>query len=287
VARIAVVITCFNRREKTLSCLKALFEQQGIEKVEFGVYLVDDGSTDGTVDAVRQAFPAVTLIYGDGNLFWNGGMRVAMAAAMRDEFDFYLWLNDDIYLRPHALTDLLRTHESIVRSSGRETIIVGTTCDPTSGETSYGGLVKTNWWQPLHYSRLDPDSMPKPCDTMNGNCVLIPAAVARSVGNLESAFVHSMGDWDYGYRAKALGFDIYIAPGYQGSCKNDSADREVDTRRLSLKERWKKVTSPKGFPIRAWRVYTQRHAGPLWPLYWLRPYVFTVAAGLFRGGGRR
>ena len=70
---IAVLITCHNRKDTTLSCLGRLFS---IRK-DIDVYCVDDNSTDGTADAIRENFPQVNLIRGDGNLFWCRGMRKA------------------------------------------------------------------------------------------------------------------------------------------------------------------------------------------------------------------
>lgn len=63
--KIAVLLTCFNRKNKTLACLKSLF---GIIP-NCHVYLVDDKSTDGTSEAIKQNFPQVKIIKGDGNLF--------------------------------------------------------------------------------------------------------------------------------------------------------------------------------------------------------------------------
>ncbi len=51
--------------------------------LELSVYLVDDGSSDGTGDAVRQAYPSVSVIRGDGTLFWNRGMRKAWEDALK------------------------------------------------------------------------------------------------------------------------------------------------------------------------------------------------------------
>ena len=56
--KIAVLLTCHNRREKTLSCLKNLLEQN-LEDIDLSVYLVDDGSSDGTSDAIKEHFPEV------------------------------------------------------------------------------------------------------------------------------------------------------------------------------------------------------------------------------------
>ena len=78
--------------------MKKLINQDKIDKIDLNVYLVDDGSTDGTSEAVKKNFPQVNIIKGDGTLFWNGGMRVAFSKAMESEHDYYLWLNDDTIL---------------------------------------------------------------------------------------------------------------------------------------------------------------------------------------------
>src|SRR5579875_4150500 len=89
---VAVLMTCFNRREQTLRCLQHLFAQTALTQISLHVVLLDDASTDGTAEAVREAFPDVQLMRGTGQLYWNRGMRMAFAEALRRGFDFYLWL---------------------------------------------------------------------------------------------------------------------------------------------------------------------------------------------------
>jgi GT2 family glycosyltransferase len=100
--KIAVLMTCHNRREdaRLSCCAHASALPAGLA---FDVFLVDDGSTDGTSAGVAAEYPDVHLIGGDGSLFWNGGMRRAFDAALRGTFDAYLWLNDDTMLYPDAL----------------------------------------------------------------------------------------------------------------------------------------------------------------------------------------
>src|SRR4051812_46438313 len=98
---IAVLITCFNRRETTLACLRSLGRQALPAGYVLRVFLTDDGSSDGTGDAVRREFPDVTVLQGDGKLYWVGGTMMAWNAAQ--PADFYLWLNDDVRLRAGAL----------------------------------------------------------------------------------------------------------------------------------------------------------------------------------------
>ncbi len=91
--RLAVLIVCHNRRAHTERCLSTLIAQ--VTDIHVSTYLLDDGSTDGTVEAVSQ-FPGLHLLHGDGTLFWNKAMHLAFAAAMADGYDGYLWLNDDV-----------------------------------------------------------------------------------------------------------------------------------------------------------------------------------------------
>lgn len=276
--RIAVLLTAHNRKQKTLACLESLYSQVLPPDIKLVVFLVDDGCTDGTSEAIRERFPQVRLLRGDGNLFWNGGMRLAFGEALKEGFDYYLWLNDDIQLYPNALMNLLLISKMI----GSKAIIVGSMQDPQTGAHTYGGVRRLSWWRPLKFSPVVAQGNPVLVDTMNGNCVLIPAEVAQAVGNLDPQFTHGMGDFDYGLRAKKKGFEIWVAPGYVGTCaRNDPRNTWVDPT-LPLRERWRKVREPKGLPPGEWLVFVRRHAGLLWPIYWLLPYIKLVVSSFLR-----
>jgi len=280
---IAVLLTCFNRREKTLECLRVLYAQDVPKWVELTVFLVDDGCTDGTGDAVREAFPSVVVLKGTGSLFWCGGMRLAFGEAMKEGFTYYLWLNDDTYLFPDAVGRLLEANAGLEAEERDRAIIAGSTCDPVSGRWTYGGLERFTVWHPLNFREVIPSDIPKRCTTANGNCVLIPAAVAREVGNICPEYWHTLADVDYGLRAGRLGFSVWIAPGYVGVCANDHPPRSA-FRQFSLRERWEKMVGPTGHPPHAWAAYCKRHAGPLWVLFWCRPYLKDLIV-LFAPGG--
>lgn len=271
--RIAALLTCHNRRATTLLALRGLFAQELEQGVELAVFLVDDGSSDGTGAAVTSEFPRVRLLQGDGSLYWSGGMRKGFAEAIRDGFDYYLWLNDDALLDPGTLAHLLETHHELAAEGEDRSIVVGSTRDPETGTLTYGGVENVSRFHPFKFRLITPNGAPRQCATMNGNVVLIPHSVAQIVGNISDDFTHSMGDFDYGMRARRLGCSIWVASGYVGSCRrNVVANTWMDT---SLPfSRWvRKCVSMKGLPPRDYRRFTQAHGGPFWPIFWAMPYI--------------
>ena len=275
--RIAALMTCFNRRKQTLRCLEQLLAQVKQVPFELSVILVDDGSTDGTADAVEAAYPGVTLVRGSGDLYWNQGMRLAIAHASRREFDAYLWLNDDTMLYPHAIACLLGTAQQL-EAENVTAIVTGSTCDESNGGRSYGGFRWSERWGRQLVPVVPSSNQAVLCDTMNGNCTLIPRRVAEAVGNLDPAFQHSLGDMDYGFRARALGFAVYVAPGYVGTCSDNSPQGTWRDRNAGFRKRWRHLNSPKGSPFSEWSLYCHRHLGAWWPLYTISPYLKTLAA---------
>lgn len=271
---IAALLTCHNRRDKTLACLYSLTTQQGTSHVKMTIILVDDGSSDGTTEAVRDQFPEVKILDGDGTLFWSGGMRVAFSTARLHGFDGYLFVNNDTMLYDDAMRRLMDAYLSKTSPEFDLTIVVGSTLDPIDNTVTYGGFRKGPWWKPLKFTRVRPEEdRAVACDSFNGNCVLIPHSVAERVGNLDEAFTHAMGDIDYGLRAAGLGCVLRVAPGFVGECELNRGKGLWTDPNLPLLTRWQRLIGPKGLPPREWLVFTRRHSGPFWPVYWLNPYL--------------
>lgn len=264
------MLTCHNRKERTLSCLSSLYEQDELKVADIEVFLVNAGSSDGTSEAVRERFPQVTLIERGPELFWNGGMRVAIARAYEHDPDLYLWLNDDVELDLDAISRLLACHIELQSARSAPCIVVGSTRDPDTGEHTYGGVVRRDPWRPMRYALVPPSTEPQRVETMNGNCVLVPREVVERIGNLASAFTHGMGDYDYGHRANRAGCEVWIAPGTIGTCsRNTPAERAG-----SLREERRRLISPTGgLPPAEWFTFVRRWGGPLWPAYAVSPYV--------------
>ena len=256
--RIAVVIACHNRRETTLRCLRGL-RAEGSPNLTFDLFLLDDASSDGTANAVLAEFPETHILPGTGQLLWGGGMRVAMQAALGSPFDFMLWLNDDVVLRPQAILVLLKAYGDACKASENDlNVVVGCMQDPHTGMISYSGFLNSSRWHPTRLYKVVPSrSEPMTCDTMNGNLVLVPRLVVDRIGVIDAAFPYRLGDIDYGYRVLRAGGQVVVAPGFAGYCR---LERRVDPP-SGLLARIRYLGSSREISFRPWLIFLWRYAG--------------------------
>jgi GT2 family glycosyltransferase len=266
---LAVLMTCHERRAKTLRCLASLDRQVGVDEITFATIVVDAGSRDGTVEAIGSQHPDVTIVPRGSDLFWNGGMRVAMETARRRNPDAYLWLNDDVVLDPDALSRMMGGAEELRLERRKPIIVVGSTRDPDTAETTYGGVERRRRSRPLRYDLVEPDRR-RPVETMNGNCVLLPAEAVERTGNLSGRYTHGMGDYDYGHRAWRRGSEVWLVHGTVGTCARNP--RPAAPRTLA-EFRTRAVGPTTGLPVREWTSFASRWGGPLWPIYAASPYL--------------
>jgi GT2 family glycosyltransferase len=272
--KVAVLMTCFNRREKTIRCLSAIHENTKIKEVELDIYLVNDGCTDGTVDEVMKQYPAVNVIQGTGSLYWNGGMRLAWRAALNKEYDFYLWVNDDSIMEPDAIARIIIAY-NVLKSNGENVgAILGTMVD-SLGSLTYGGRLRNSKINPISFGPvLKPSDESIICHFINGNFTLIPENSVKKIGILSDAYTHSMGDFDYGLRLKKLGLNCWVAPGVYGECETNSLVGGCQDAELSVIERASKMQSISQLPpVNEWMYFVRKHGGSVWPLLWIKAWI--------------
>lgn len=237
--KIAILLTVHNRKYQTLDCLRSLYINTIPSHIKFDIFLTDDGSVDGTSEAIKMEFPEVNILIGDGNLYWNRGMYKAWDEARKNCYDFYFWLNDDTILKKDAVMALIEGSE---RHS--DAIMVGTTSDFNNDQKyTYGGRsFKRNYplVKPSEYNDVL-------CDTFNGNIVLVPQSVYKKIGILDPFFRHSFGDIEYGLRALKNGIKSYILPGVLGYCKRDRAIPIFRKKGISIIKRYNLLYSPLGY----------------------------------------
>lgn len=220
--KIAVLMTCHNRRETTLRCLRSL-------PSNVDVFLVDDGSTDGTDAAVKVSFPRVNVIQGAGSLYWAKGMELAWKKAVEaGDWDGYLWLNNDVELDADAVS-------KVEKSENGGEIIVGELIN-ARGEVTYGLRG----------------------DLFTGNFVYVPRAVYEKLGMICGDYAHAWADSDYAMRAKRAGVKV-VSCGVVGRCEGHP--NRPSLKGLSLRERWSMLSNPKGWCLHDLWLYRQRNWG--------------------------
>jgi GT2 family glycosyltransferase len=91
--RLVVVVLSFNKREHTLRCVESV---RRLEYRPREVVVVDNGSSDGSADAVAAAYPDVHLVRNPVNMGAAGGRNLgARFAEERFEYSYLLFLDDD------------------------------------------------------------------------------------------------------------------------------------------------------------------------------------------------
>jgi GT2 family glycosyltransferase len=277
-SKIAVLLTCFNRKEQTLKCLKSVYDQKLNTGIVFTIYLVDDGSTDGTAEIVGQAFPEVHLIQGNGMLFWAGGMRKAWNSAINDndDLDYFFLLNDDTILAETAIADLLADIEALGKT---ETIMIGTTVDPATKSFSYGGRLLLNNYSSKSKKVIPDGQKPQLCHLGNANMMLVPNGVVQRIGILSGLYTHGMADYDYTLKARRNGIKSYIGSQIGGYCQDDHGNNWVKPGN-SVKQRIKYLYSVKGLAYKEYlnfiKLYFPLYLPHAWILLWAKTLLPSI-----------
>lgn len=238
---IAVLMACYNRVTLTTRFLEQLDEVRNSLNCAVTTFLLDDGSQDGTSEAVAARFPDVVLVHGNGSLFWNGGMCAAYQKAKQiGSFDAYLLANDDVDLFVGKAIDFIRRYDSY-RLADRHVCLVGETISATSGEVTYGGFNRGSRWkatefQRTHVPRAEVDF---PCETFNANFVLVPGRGFEQVGGLDPNYKHGFGDLDLGLALGAIGYKSMVYSEPIGVCEKGPSLSD----RLSVLSRRKRAAA--------------------------------------------
>lgn len=245
--KIAVIMTCFNRREKTVLCLKEFRKQFDSSDLAYDLHLTDDGCTDGTTDAVLKIMPNA-YIYKGKNLFWAGGMRLAWQAAyQKGGYDYFLFLNDDTIINENLIPNFKECH----KYGKGKAIISGAICDPITGKRTYTGFV-IDTRIPFKSHMVNAIGKPQYINYSGANVMFIPKCIVDKVGFFPNIYIHGIADIDYCMRSARYGFHEIMTSNYVGTCEMNDGMTKYNLKDLSIQQRYKYLFSAKGKAGKQW-----------------------------------
>jgi len=261
--RVVLLVPVYNRREITLEFLRAA---RTIDYPSLEIVIVDDGSPDGTADAIEREFPEVRLLRTPGEYWWSRCMNTGLRDALPRQPEYVLTLNDDVSFDPSFLRHLVahaRTHP--------RTLVGSMIYYQERPEKVWyaGGTI--GWLRGELLHRSSPDDGKLRWLTAMG--VLIPATVFAEVGLYdEDHFPQYVADAELSMRARARGYALAIEPRSRIWNRTEESSHVIDRRSVT----------PRTFllPFRSIRsAYEFRMRRALYRLYWpalLRPVALAV-----------
>lgn len=208
--RIVTVILNTNRRDDTVACLTSLHQN---EYANQQIIVLDNHSTDGSVAAIRAAFPTVEVRQLTDNRGYAGNNNVGIAAALAQGADWVFVLNEDTILAPDCLAKLIAVGESDPQIG-----IVGPLVyhhDEPTVIQSGGGLLSRSW-DSVHIAKDQPDcgqlQAPHRVDWISGCAILVRRAVIEEVGMIDERFFYFWEETEWCIRAGKAGWQIVHVP---------------------------------------------------------------------------
>lgn len=272
---VAWIIPVHNRREITLSCLRRLHRDGVLKWSE--VYIVDDGSIDGTAEAVAIEFPHAHVVRGSGDLWWTGSTALGMRAAMAGGAEILCWLNDDTEPLPGACAHLV----ACVKETGA--VVTGQCLMSPQGPVVYGGLLcRGVVLQLVPVSGAEPIDVDATC----GNFVGLPRAVITAIGYPDAArFPHAFGDQDFTLRARRAGFRVVIDPLAAADARPNALANYASwlLSDISVTAIWRQLFDRRSYAYApAHAMFLTRHFGAKGAAYWVWTVVKRVPISLVR-----
>jgi len=209
---VAVVVLTWNGRDDTLGCLASL---SAVSHPELATIVVDNGSSDGTAEALAAAFPAVELIRSELNLGFAEGCNVGIRRALERGAHYVLVLNNDVEVDPgfaEALLEEARRRPEAGALCSKLLYLdppdliwfAGARFDPRSG---YNG--RQRGYRERDDGRFDEVVE---SDRACGAAMLVPRAVLEEVGLFDPELFAYSEDTDWSLRARAAGHRVYLVP---------------------------------------------------------------------------
>lgn len=209
--RIAIVVLNWNGLADTLACLESF---QHVPSSGCRVIVADNGSSDGSVAAIRQAFPNVDLVENGANLGFAAGNNSAITRALQDGADFVFLLNNDTIVDTGIVDAFLAAAERMPQAGvfgakiyyhaePQRLWYAGGYWDPRTLSFNEHGAGEIDRGQ---FDRLTQT------DWVIGCAMFVRAEVFRQVGLLEPKFFLNNEEVDFCSRVRRAGYACAFVP---------------------------------------------------------------------------
>ncbi|WP_186757026.1 glycosyltransferase family 2 protein [Echinicola salinicaeni] len=204
---IAIILLNWNGYAYTRQCLYSL---QRVKNQDFQVILVDNASTDGSVDKLKEEFDFPKFICNSENLGFTGGNNVGINYALEGGYAYIMLLNNDTEVDPDFLDPLLNIMEANVTIGAVQPLMYY--LHDQSHIWNAGAV-----WNPWTGSSITNTSKPKgeesyKTDWITGCCMLIRSNVIREVGKLNEHYFAYYEDVDWSLRMEKAGYEMWVVP---------------------------------------------------------------------------
>jgi GT2 family glycosyltransferase len=224
--RVEIVTPVHNRRELTLQCLRSLsrIDRTGLD---VHIIVVDDGSTDGTADAVREQFPEVEIVQGDGNLWYTAGTNLGIKTALKYNPGYVLCINDDSIFDEKSLREMVGCAERHPRSVIGALLLLWDTPHKIFQVSPQWKTWNGGWqlWQQQTVWTIPRKAWE--VEMIVGNCVLYPAEVFGEVGLMNPNKSAQYGDAEFTTRIRKNNWRLLIEPRARVFCQPNYAPVKV------------------------------------------------------------
>lgn len=225
---LSIIIPSFNTKQLLQECLDSLKKNKGKLKIE--IIVVDNGSTDKSVDYLKRASQdkGVKAIFLDQNWGFAGAVNKGIQQA---KSKFILLLNSDTQIKKNTFKELIKFSkkrpEAIV---GLQLVNLDDSIQPSVYHfPSLVRAVREFWFgQEGTYQKYAPKSeKPVEVDAVTGAAMLIPQKVIKKIGFLDEKYFFYFEDLDYCRRAKKAGFRVYYLPSAKVIHHHGAAGKEM------------------------------------------------------------
>lgn len=110
-SKIAAVIAVHNRLNLTKRCIKSIYNSLGL--IDTDLFIVDDGSIDGTYEWIKKNYPKANIQKGNGNLWFGRAMHLGISEVFKtkNKYDFIFIINNDTFLKKEALKKMIKVSD--------------------------------------------------------------------------------------------------------------------------------------------------------------------------------